>query len=63
MENILGFLLINVYSLLIIIATSVVFFSKQRLKQTEDETYKNFLIANIYIIKWYYFRTRCKSRI
>ncbi len=49
MENILGFLLINVYSLLIIIATSVVFFSKQRLKQTEDETYKNFLIANIYI--------------
>lgn len=49
MENILGFLLINIYSLLVIIATSVVFFSKQRLKQTEDETYKNFLIANIFI--------------
>lgn len=49
MENILGFLLINIYSLLVIIATSVVFFSKQRLRQTEDETYKNFLIANIFI--------------
>lgn len=49
MENVLGFLLINVYSLLVIIATSIVFFSKQRLKQIEDETYKNFLIANIFI--------------
>lgn len=49
MNSILGFLLINVYAFLLIVATSVVFFNKQRLRQFEDETYKNFLLANICI--------------
>ncbi len=47
MESILGFLLINIYAFLLIISTTIIFFSKQRLKQFEDETYKKFLIANI----------------
>lgn len=47
MESILGFLLINIYAFLLIVSTTIIFFSKQRLKQFEDETYKNFLVANI----------------
>ena len=49
MNSILGFLLINIYAFLLILSTTIVFFSKQRLKQFEDETYKNFLIATICI--------------
>lgn len=49
MSNITGFLLINIYAFLLILATTIVFFSKQRLKQVEDETYKFFLITNIFI--------------
>ena len=45
----LGFLLVNVYALLLIIATTIIFFSKNRLKQIEDETYKKFLIVNVFI--------------
>jgi len=49
MENITGFLLINIYAFLLIISTTIVFFSKQRLRQFEDETYKMFLISSIFI--------------
>ena len=47
MQNIQGFLLINIYAFLIIASTGIVFIRKKRLKQTEDETYKKFLLANI----------------
>ena len=47
--NFLGFLLINIYAFLIILSTTVIFFSKERLRQFEDETYKKFLIVNICI--------------
>ncbi|MGN0973615.1 MAG: ATP-binding protein [Bacilli bacterium] len=43
----LGLLLINIYAFLIIISTFIVFISKSRLKQVEDELYKKFLIVNI----------------
>ena len=46
--NMIGFLLVNLYAFLIIIATTILFFSKNRLKQVEDETYKKFLIVNIF---------------
>ena len=49
MSSILGFLLINIYAFLIIVSTCIIFFSKKRSKQFEDETYKNFLIANVFI--------------
>lgn len=49
MENIQGFLILNVYALLLIIAVSIIFFSKKRQKQTEDQTYAQFLITNIAI--------------
>ena len=39
----------NIYALLIIVSTTIIFFSKNRLGQIEDETYKNFLIANIFM--------------
>ena len=49
MGSVIGFLLINIYSFLLIVATTIIFFSKRRLKQFEDETYKKFLISNIFI--------------
>ena len=49
MESILGFLLINVYAFFVILTTSIVFFSKKRLRQTEDELYKSFLLANMFM--------------
>ena len=49
MNNIAGFLLINIYALLLIIATCIMFFSKQRLKQIEDEIYKKFLLSNLFM--------------
>ena len=49
MENIQGFLILNVYALLLIVATSIIFFSKKRQKQVEDQTYAKFLITNIAI--------------
>ena len=47
MESIQGFLLINIYAFFVILSTSIVFFSKKRLRQTEDELYKSFLFVNI----------------
>ena len=49
MESIQGFLLINLYAFLLIISTSIIFFSKKRLNQFEDNTYSKFLITNIII--------------
>ncbi len=49
MQNTIGFLILNIYALLVIGTVSVVFFSKPRLKQVEDETYKKFLIVNIFM--------------
>ena len=49
MESIAGFLLINIYALLLILATCIMFFSKQRLRQTEDEIYKVFLLTNLFM--------------
>lgn len=45
--QIIGFLLINIYALLLIVSTFIIFISKSRLKQQEDELYKKFLIVNI----------------
>ena len=49
MSSILGFLLINIYAFLLIVSTCIIFFRKKRSKQFEDETYKNFLIVNVFI--------------
>ena len=49
MESIQGFLLINLYAFLLIIATCIIFFTKKRLNQFEDKTYARFLITNIFI--------------
>lgn len=49
MESMQGFLLINLYAFLLIISTSIIFFSKKRLNQFEDNTYSKFLITNIFI--------------
>lgn len=49
MNNVLGFLLINIYAFFLIISISIIFFSKQRLRQAEDQTYAKFLISNICI--------------
>lgn len=42
-----GFLLLNVFALFLISAISIIFFSKQRQKKVEDQTYASFLITNI----------------
>ena len=47
MENIQGFLILNFYALFLIIAISIIFFSKKRQKQIEDKAYAKFLITNI----------------
>ena len=49
MQAIQGFLLINIYALLIIITTSIIFFKKDRQKQIEDETYARLLIIMILV--------------
>lgn len=49
MQSMQGFLLINLYAFLLIISTSIVFFSKKRLNQFEDNTYSKFLITNMLI--------------
>ena len=49
MQNTQGFLLVNIYAFLVIFATSIIFFSKKRMKQIEDELYKKFLVSNILI--------------
>ena len=47
MESMQGFLLINLYALLIICTIGIVFFTKDRVGHVEDELYKNFLLVNI----------------
>ena len=49
MESIQGFLLINIYAFLVIAAMGIIFISKKRLKQVEDELYKYFLLDNIFV--------------
>ncbi len=49
MGSVIGFLLINIYAFLLIFSTTIIFFSKQRLREFEDETYKYFLITNIFM--------------
>ena len=49
MEQTQGLLILNLYSLVIIIATSIIFFKKERLNEVEDRTYSKFLIANIFV--------------
>ena len=47
MENIQGFIAINVYSLILILVIAFVFCSKKRLHQIEDNTYFYLLITTI----------------
>lgn len=47
MNNIYGFITLNVYALIVIIIIAVIFFKKKRLHQVEDRTYSFFLISNI----------------
>ena len=49
MQNGQGLLILNIYALLIILVTSIVFFKKERLNQIEDKTYSKFLIINILV--------------
>lgn len=49
MNSIQGFLLLNIYALLTIITTSIIFFRKNRQKQIEDETYAKLLIITILV--------------
>ena len=49
MQSIQGFLLLNIYALLMIIITSIIFFRKNRQKQMEDETYAKLLIITILV--------------
>ncbi len=49
MQGIIGFLILNIYALFVIVATSIVFFSKPRQKKVEDKTYAWFLIASILV--------------
>lgn len=50
MGNPQGFLILNLYALLVIVALSIIFFRKERQKQVEDETYAYFLITNIMVV-------------
>ena len=45
MENIQGFIALNVYALILMIFIMIVFFSKSRLHKTEDSTYSYLLIV------------------
>lgn len=47
MENMEGFLLINLYALILIIFINIVFFCKKRLNQFEDKQYGKFLICSL----------------
>lgn len=49
MQSIQGFKLLNIYALLIIVITSIIFFKKDRQKQIEDETYAKLLIITILV--------------
>ena len=47
MQNMEGFLLINLYALLLIAFISIIFFSKKRLNQLENKLYGKFLIYSL----------------
>ena len=47
MQNMEGFILINLYALLLISFVSIVFFSKKRLKQVENNLYGKFLLYSL----------------
>lgn len=49
MQNIQGFLVLNLYALLTIIVTSIIFFKKDRRNQIEDNTYAKLLIVTILV--------------
>ncbi len=49
MQNVQGFLLINLYAFLLIVSTCIIFFEKKHLKQIEGVTYSKFLIANLFV--------------
>ncbi len=49
MENVEGFLLINLYALILIIFISIVFFCKERLNKFEDKLYGHFLIYSVVV--------------
>ena len=45
MKNAIGFIIFNAYALIILVIISIVFFSKKRLHQFEDNLYAGFLIS------------------
>ena len=45
-----GFLLLNIYALIILLILSVIFFSKKRLHKIEDNTYGKLLVTSIITI-------------
>lgn len=47
MENIQGFLVLNIYALIMIMITSIIYFRKDRQNQIEDKTYSELLIITI----------------
>ena len=49
MQNILGFLLVNIYAFLIIVTIAIIFYTKKRLRKTEHNLYELFLIDNIFM--------------
>ena len=50
MENVQGFLILNIYAFLILVITSILFFKKERQKKIEDETYARLLIVTIFVL-------------
>ncbi len=49
MQDIQGFMLINLYAFVIIISIAIIFFRKKRLKKIEDETYAKFVLTNVFL--------------
>ncbi len=47
MGNIQGFMLLNLYAFIIILAIAIIFFRKKRLKKVEDETYARILVTSV----------------
>ena len=47
MNNVQGFIILNIYALILIVAISIVFFSKKRQGKVEDKTYSKFLIVSM----------------
>ncbi len=50
MENVQGFLILNIYAFLILVITSILFLKKERQKKIEDETYARLLIVTIFVL-------------